>query len=40
MNVPVVTMNGYNFSSRCGESINKNLNLLNLIAENKEDYIK
>ena len=40
MNVPVVTMKGYNFTSRCGESINKNLNLEELIAENKQDYIK
>ena len=38
--VPVVTMKGYNFNSRCGESINKNLKLEELIAENKEDYIK
>ena len=40
MNVPVVTMKGYNFTSRCGESINKNLKLEELIAENKQDYIK
>ena len=39
MNVPVIVMDGNNFSSRCGSSIIKNLNLLNLIAKNKEDYI-
>ena len=39
MGVPVLTMSGYNFNSRCGESINKNLNLDNLIAENISDYI-
>ena len=26
MGVPVIVMKGHNFSSRCGESINKNLN--------------
>ena len=39
MNVPVIVMEGYNFNSRCGYSINKNLKLLNLIAKNKEEYI-
>ena len=39
MNVPVVVMEGYNFNSRCGYSINKNLKLTNLIAKNKEEYI-
>jgi len=39
MGVPVITMSGYNFNSRCGESINKNLKLENLIARNEEDYI-
>jgi len=39
MGVPVLTMAGYNFNSRCGESINKNLNLEYLIAENEEDYV-
>ena len=33
-------MKGFNFNSRCGESINKNLNLDELIAENKNDYIE
>ena len=39
MNVPVIVMDGNNFSSRCGSSIIKNLKLLNLIAKNKENYI-
>ena len=39
MNVPVLTLNGYNFNSRCGESIMKNCNLDFFIASNKEDYI-
>ena len=39
MSVPVLTMKGFNFKSRCGESINKNLNLEELIAEDENDYI-
>ena len=39
MGVPVLTMSGYNFNSRCGSSINKNLNLNDLISKNEEDYI-
>tara|TARA_B100001059_G_C17803971_1_gene567944 strand:+ start:286 stop:1965 length:1680 start_codon:yes stop_codon:yes gene_type:complete len=39
MGVPVLTMAGYNFNSRCGESININLNLKNLIAKNDEEYV-
>ena len=39
MGVPVLTMKGFNFSSRCGESINKNINLNDLIANNKQDYV-
>jgi len=39
MNVPVIVMDGNNFSSRCGSSIIKNCNLLNLIGKNNEDYI-
>ena len=39
MGVPVITMKGFNFNSRCGESINRNAKLENLIAENKLDYI-
>ena len=40
MGVPVVTMKGHNLNSRCGESINKNANLVSLIGNDKEDYIK
>ena len=39
MGVPVLTMKGYNFNSRCGESINKNLNLVSMIANDENDYI-
>ena len=39
MGVPVLTMKGFNYNSRSGESINKNLNLQELIAENENDYI-
>ena len=38
-NVPVLTKKGYNFNSRCGESILKNAGLYNFIATNDEDYI-
>ena len=38
MSVPVLTMKGYNFNSRCGESILKNIGLNYLIAQNPEDY--
>ena len=40
MGVPVITMAGYNFNSRCGESINKNLNMKQLIAKDEDDYIQ
>ena len=39
MGVPVITIKGFNFSSRCGESINKNIGLNNLIAINQDDYV-
>ncbi len=39
MGVPVISMQGYNFNSRCGESINKNLNLESLIAKNSKEYV-
>ena len=39
-NVPVITKVGYNFNSRCGESILKNANIENFIATNNEDYIE
>jgi len=38
MGVPVLTMKGHNFNSRCGESININLKMENFIAKNKDDY--
>ena len=40
MGVPVLTMEGYNFNSRCGESINKNLNMEQLIAKDEHDYVQ
>ena len=39
MGVPVLTMEGYNFNSRCGSSINKNLDMDFLIAKNEEEYV-
>ena len=36
---PVLTMKGNNFNSRCGESINLNINLDEFIAKNEDDYI-
>ena len=39
MNVPVLTKKRFNFNSRC-ESILKNANLIDFIAEDKSDYIK
>jgi len=40
MGVPVITMKGFNFNSRCGESINHNLGFDNLIADNQQDYVQ
>ena len=40
MGVPVITMKGHNFISRCGESINKNLGLPELTSANEGDYLK
>ena len=40
MGVPVITMAGYNFNSRCGESINKNLGMQQLIAKDENDYVQ
>jgi protein O-GlcNAc transferase len=39
MGVPVLTLKGNNFVSRCGQSLNLNLGMPELIAENKNDYI-
>ena len=40
MGVPVLTMAGYNFNSRCGESINKNLGLDQMIAKDESEYVQ
>lgn len=40
MGVPVLTMKGNNFVSRCGESININLGMPEFIAIDQDDYIK
>ena len=39
-NVPVITRAGYNFNSRCGESILKNADIENFIAVNNDDYVE
>ena len=39
MGVPVLTLAGFNFNSRCGESISINLKMEDFIAKNKNDYI-
>ena len=39
MGVPVLTLKGFNYNSRSGESINKNLEVQELIAEDESDYI-
>ena len=39
MGVPLLTKKGETFISRCGESINSNLNMRDWIAENNDDYI-
>ena len=39
MGVPVLTLRGFNPNSRAGESINKNLNMSYLIADNKDEYV-
>ncbi len=40
MGVPVLTMKGFNSNSRCGESINKNIKMPEMIADDDLDYIK
>ena len=40
MGVPMLTMKGFNFNSRCGESININLGMQKLIAKDFENYIE
>ena len=39
MGVPVLVMKGFNFNSRCGESINKNLGVVDLISNDEIDYV-
>jgi len=39
MSVPVLTLRGFNFTSRCGQSINKNINMEYLIANDENDYV-
>ncbi|MDC1014666.1 hypothetical protein OAQ64_02995 [Candidatus Pelagibacter sp.] len=40
MNVPVIVLKGFNFNSRCGESIIKNSKIDYLISSDIDDYIK
>ena len=40
MCVPLLTMKGDRFISKCGESINHNLNMKELIADNDFEYVK
>ena len=39
MGVPILALKGFNPNSRAGESINKNLNMNYLIADNKDEYL-
>ena len=38
MGLPVLTMKGFNFNSRCGESIMKSMDMLEMIANDEIDY--
>ena len=40
MGVPVLTMRGFNSNSRCGESILKNINMNEMIADDFHNYVK
>ena len=40
MGVPVIGIKGYNFNSRCGESILKNANLNSFLGSDKKNYIE
>jgi predicted O-linked N-acetylglucosamine transferase (SPINDLY family) len=40
MCVPLLTIKGDRFISKCGESINNNLNMHDWIADNEEDYVR
>ena len=39
MGVPIIGIKGYNFNSRCGESILKNASLNSFIASDKQNYV-
>ena len=39
MGVPILVLKGKKFISKCGESINQNLQMVDWIAENKKDFI-
>jgi len=39
MCVPLLTLSGDRFMARCGESINRNLNMADFIAYNSQEYI-
>lgn len=39
MGVPVLTLKGFNFLSRCGESININLGLKNFISNDEDNFV-
>ena len=39
MGVPVLTKSGFNSNSRCGESIMKNINMQEMIADNETEYV-
>ncbi len=40
MGVPVIVLKGFNFNSKCGFSIIKNSNFVNLISESPEEYVE
>ena len=40
MGVPVIVLKGSNFNSKCGFSIIKNTNFVNLISESYEEYVE
>ena len=40
MGLPVLTMKGFNFNSRCGESINKTIDMEHMIANDEKDYLE
>lgn len=40
MNVPVLSLKGHNFNSRCGQSINVNAGLNHFVAKNPQEYVE